>query len=788
MGNQPIQTAAVLGSGVMGSGIAALLAGAGVKTYLLDIVPKDAGPKDRNRIATENLKAALKAKPAPFYSSSDAALVIPGNFEDDLAKLADCDWVIEVVVENLEIKRSLIAKVATAVGPNTIVTSNTSGIDIDAIVEGLPVEFAARWFGTHFFNPPRYMKLLEIIPGKHTAAHNLARIEAFGRDKLGKGIVWAKNTPNFIANRIGVYGMLKTLHTMEAEGLSIPEVDLLFGKAAARPKTGVFKTADLVGIDTMVHVAKNTYAAVTDDPQRDVFLLPDFVQKLVDAGRLGNKTKGGFYTKDDSGRKVLDWKSGEYVDLDKPSFPCVDAAKKVDDPAERVATLLKGRDKGARFAFTVTAHTLCYTASLIPQIADSIVEVDRAMRWGYNWELGPFEIWDAIGVAASVKRMDKLGIAVPQNVRDMLAKGGKRFYKRSKKGLFAWDLVAGKYVAVAEDSKNIRLPLVKDAGGLIERNSGASLLDLGDGVLGVEFHTKMNAIDADIIGMLLKAVDKAEDEGWNGVVIGNHGDAFSAGANLLLVFMQAQQQAWDALEQMTREFQNANMRLKYSRVPVVAAVKGLALGGGCEIPMHCDRVVLAGDTFMGLVEVGVGLIPGAGGCKESIVKLQAGLPYGVPVNLMPLTEKAFVNIATAKVSTSGKEVIENGHVNPWQGRVVLNADHVIYTAKQEVLSLAVAGYEPPRRVPVKLGGGGVYGALLVGADGFARSGLASEYDLHIAKKLAKVLTGGNVPEGMEVDEQFLLDLEREAFLSLCGEEKTQQRIQHMLMHNKPLRN
>jgi len=790
MSVQKIETAAVLGSGVMGSGIAALLAGAGVRTYLLDIVPRDlAKGGDRNAIANGNLKAALKARPAPFYSADDAKRIRTGNFEDDLDVLAECDWVIEVVVENLKIKQELMAKVSGRVKDTAIVSTNTSGIDVDAIVEGLPEAFRARWLGTHFFNPARYMKLLEIIPGKDSDPAVVQRAADLGRDVFGKGIVYAKNTPNFIANRIGAYGMMYTVNRMLEDGLTIAQVDAILGKPMGRPKTAVFKTGDLVGIDTLAHVAKNIHPAIPHDPQRDVYRVPAFIEKLVEAGQLGDKTGSGFYTKKNGERFVLDYKTGDYQPLERPSFACVDAAKDVEETAQRIAKILNGGDdEGAAFAWKVTAATLTYSASLIPEISDSLVEIDRGMCWGYNWELGPFATWDAIGVAESVERMEKDGFGVPETVVKMLASGARTFYEQRDDGLYYYDLVGGGYKPVDRDPKRIWIPDLERSGGVVERNNGATLLDAGDGVLLVEFHTKMNSVDADLVTMLDTAVERAENEGWKGVVIGNHADAFSAGANLLLVFMHAQQKNWDELGRMISGFQDANMRLKYSSVPVVAAVGGMALGGGCEMPMHCDRVVLAGEAYVGLVEVGVGLIPAGGGVKEMICKFQAGIPRSVAVSPIQLVQKPFENIATAKVSTSGKEAIENGHLLPWQARVVLNRDHIIQYAKQEVVGLHTAGYEPPARREIKLAGGSAYGALVLGVDGFRRSGYATEYDVAIGRRLAKALTGGDIPENTPVDEQRVLDLEREAFLSLCGEEKTQARIQHMLKTNRPLRN
>ncbi len=611
---------------------------------------------------------------------------------------------IEVIVENLKIKQGLMAKVSKRVNDTAIISTNTSGIDVDAIVEGLPDGFRSRWLGTHFFNPARYMKLLEIIPGKDTDAVVTERVADIGRNVLGKGIVFAKNTPNFIGNRIGAYGMMYTVNRMLEDGLTIAQVDAILGKPLGRPKTAVFKTADLVGIDTLAHVAKNIYPAIPNDPQRDAYQVPEFIEKMIEAGRLGNKTRGGFYTKKKGDRFVLDHTTGEYQPLERPSFASVDEAKGIEDTAQRIKKILtEGADEGAAFAWNVTAATLAYSAGLIPEISDNLVEIDRGMRWGYNWELGPFETWDAIGVAESAERMEKDGLSVPEWVKKMLAGGAATFYEQRDDGLYYYDLIDAGYKPLDRDPKRIWIPDVKRrANGVVDSNDGATLLDAGDGVLLVEFQTKMNAVDANIVTMLDAAVEKAEAEGWKGVVIGNHADAFSAGANLFLVFVHAQKQNWDELGEMISGFQSVNMRLKYSNVPVVAAVGGMALGGGCEIPMHCDRVVLAGEAYVGLVEVGVGLIPAAGGVKEMICKFQAGIPRDVVVPPLNLVQKAFENIATAKVSMSGKEAIENGHLLPWQTRVVLNRDHIIQYAKQEVLGLHMAGYEPPERRVIKL--------------------------------------------------------------------------------------
>jgi 3-hydroxyacyl-CoA dehydrogenase len=517
--------------------------------------------------------------------------------------------------------------------------------------------------------------------------------------------------------------------------------------------------------------------------------VPDFVNTMVERKQLGNKTKGGFYKKEGKERFVLDWKTGDYKPLEKVSFPCVENAKGIEDVRKRVkSVLMESDDPGATFAWRGSVMTLIYSALLIPEIADSIVEIDRGMRWGYNWELGPFETWDAIGVRASVERMEKDGYNVPENVKKMLAAGNESFYKEEADGLYAINLVSGKYEKVEADPRDIRTEALRKAGKVIKQNAGATIFDMGDRVLLVEFHTKMNAVDHDIVSAMNDAVDIAEKDGWKGIVIGNHADAFSAGANLLLVFMQAQNGEFDKLGELVDGFQQANMRLRYSSVPVVAAVGGLALGGGCEIAMHANHVVLAGESYVGLVEVGVGLIPAGGGTKDFLVKMQEGNADGVPKMPLPSTQRAFETIAMAKVATSGKEAIDSGFFRPWEATVVLNRDHIIHAAKQQVIAMHTAGFKAPRPFKITLGGGGTYGALLVGADGLKKSGFASEYDIEIAKQLAKILTGGKIPEGTVVDENTVLGYEKDAFLTLLKNQKTLDRIQHMLMKNKPLRN
>ncbi len=802
-----IRKAAVLGSGVMGSAIAAHLANAGIPSVLLDIVPRELSPDEqkrgltlasppvRNRLARAALDAALRAKPAPFFHNALQGLIEIGNFEDDFGRIADCDWIIEVVVENMAIKKKLLARVAENRKPDSIVSTNTSGLSVAGMSADCPKEFRQHFLGTHFFNPVRYMKLLEIIPGPDTGAEVVEFMAEFGERVLGKGIVYCKDTPNFIGNRIGVYGMLQTMHLMLEKGYSVEEVDAITGPPLGHPRSASFRTGDLAGLDTLVHVCENVYESVPGDESREGFRVPQFVKDLVAEGRLGNKTGGGFYreSKDAEGNRIFlvrDPKSGQDRPAEKVKIDSLNLAKNLDDPADRIRSTVYADDRGGQLAWPLTRDTLAYSARRIGEIADSLVEIDRGMRWGYNWDLGPFEVWDAIGVAKSVKRMKADGTAVPGWVGDMLASGKETFYVRRNGACLAYSPGKKDYVPVEVHPRIILLPSLKERNHLVRSNASASLVDLGDGVLCLEFHSKMNSVDADIISMLSEAVDAASAN-YEGLVIANHDpQSFSAGANLMLVYLAAQSQQWTEIERLVNDFQQANMKLKTSPCPVVVAPAGLALGGGAEMVLHGTSVRAHCELYCGLVEVGVGLVPGAGGVKEMAVRASSGLPEGgqIPIDLTPFIFKAFENIAMAKVSTSAEEARENGFLKPSDG-VTLNRDHLIQDAKDEVLHQARIGFK--RALPrsdVRVGGDATAAVLVAGVQGLVRSGFASEYDLKIATKLAHALTGGQVATGTKVSEQYLLDLEREAFLSLVAEAKTQERIQHMLTTNKPLRN
>lgn len=784
----------------MGSGIAAHLANAGIPTLMLDIVPPepaaDAGGREkgaafRNRLAARGLDAIRKSRPPLLYSPTDIERIAIGNLEDDLEKAAECDWMIEAVTENLDVKKALFDRVEKVRRPGTIVTSNTSGISISRMAEGRTEEFRRHFLVTHFFNPVRYMKLLELVPGEDTDPEVQDGIAKFGERRLGKGIVFGKDTPNFIGNRIGVFGMMYAMHAMVEDGLSIEEADKVLGPAMGRPKSAAFGTADLVGIDTLLHVSENVYANLPDDPKRGTFLPPPFVAEMASRGWLGRKSQGGFYRMEGKGeaktRLVLDYRTLDYRPAEKVSYPSLEAAKEEDDPGARIRKVIAGDDKAAAYAWKVLSETLLYCAACIPEIADDVVNVDHAIRWGFNWSLGPFETWDAIGLPDSVDRMRREGKTIPDNVETMLAAGNTSFYRRREGTSEHFDFARGGYLPVPVSPDVISLPAARERNRVVAGNQGATLYDIGDGVLCLEFHTKVNAVDGDVVAMMNEGVAAAEN-GFAGMVIANHAENFSVGANLMLLYLEAQNRNFAGIEKMVREFQNACMRLRYSEKPVVAAPAGMALGGGAEICLGADRIRAAAETYMGLVEVGVGLLPAGGGTKEMVVRHLEGIPAGVAADPLPFLRKAFETIGMAKVSGSAKEARELGFLRPWD-RISIQRDFLIQEAKNTVLAMNREGYEPPRpRTDVSLPGRSEFSAFAYGLYTMKVAGQITEYDERIGKKIAFVMTGGDVPRGTKLSEQDLLDLEREAFLSLCGEEKTQARIQYMLMKGKPLRN
>lgn len=786
-----IETAGVIGAGVMGAAIAAHLAGAGIRTHLLDIVPPNLtdeerkNPKARNRFAESGLERALKAKPAAFFDPEAARLVIPGNLDDHKARLNECDLVIEAVVENIDVKRKLFASIAPELRPDAILATNTSGLSIGALSAALPEALRSRFVVLHFFNPVRYMRLLEVAPGPQTEPAVLQRMAAFG-EFLGKGIVYAKDTPNFVANRIGVFAMMLTLHEMLKAGLDVESVDKITGPPMGRPKSAAFGTADLVGLDTLVHVANNCADSLTNDEERATFAIPDFVKDLLDKKLLGRKTDGGFYKKVGADLLVYDVEKKTYRPQNKVRFDSLGAIRNESDVGKRLKALIGFDDPAGRFAWKLLSRTLLYSARRVGEIADDIVNIDRAMRWGFNWDLGPFEAWDAIGVRESAKRMQADGLDVPSWVTSMLERGQERFYGTSPDKPSFFELKTQKMAGIPADPREISLAGLKaDPKRVVQTNAGASLVDLGDGVLCVEFHTKLNTLDSDVIQMLGQAVDVAE-KGFDALVIGNQGEHFCAGANLMLIAMAAQQKAFDQIDQVVVALQRGLQRVKYARVPVVAAPFQYTLGGGAEVAMAATARQAHAETYMGLVEVGVGLIPAGGGCLRMVERYTQGL-VGTGIDLLPLIGQASLNIATAKVATSAEEAKSLRYLLPSDG-ISLNSARLLHEAKQRALGLARAGYRPP--LPPLLPAAGYDAARTIGARiwGMVEGGYASPHDALIANKVAFVLCGGRVGAGTLLPEQHFLDLEREAFVSLATEEKTQQRVQHMLMQGKPLRN
>jgi 3-hydroxyacyl-CoA dehydrogenase len=800
-----IERAAVLGAGTMGAQIAAHLANAGVPTLLLDIPPRELTAAElkkglsletkevRNRIAHNGLEAAKKAKPAAFFAPELASLVSLGNFDDDLAGIKNCDLIIEAVVENLDIKRKLYERVEQFRSPGSIVASNTSGIPIRQLAKGRSEDFRRHFLGVHFFNPPRYLHLVEIIRTEWTKPEVSCFMFGFLDQRLGKGVVPAKDRPNFIANRIGTFGALHTIKTMLEDGYSIEEVDKMTGPAVGRPKSATFRTFDIVGLDVFTHVIKNLYEALLEDEEREMFVAPEFLSRMVERGILGNKTKGGFYQKQKGGGDkkeflVVDPDTLEYRPAARIKLPSLDVARNIEDTSERIKTLVWGKDRVATFLWKTLTRTLAYAAKRIPEIADTVVEVDRAMRWGFGWELGPFEAWDAIGVEKSVARMKEEGQSVPENVERMLAAGGKSFYKKENGERLYFDLANGKYLPLVDPLGVISLKSVKDRTGVIKRNAGASLIDLGDGVACLEFHSKMNAIGGDNLQMLKFALGEVE-KNFLGLVVGNQGTNFSVGANLMLMLMEAQDENWEDLDMMARAFQASTMSLRYSPKPVVVAPFQLVFGGGCEMVLHADRVRAAAETYIGLVEVGVGIIPAGGGTKEMLVRMLDSIPTTVDdADPFPFVKRAFETIALAKVASSAEEARSFGFLRD-HDTVSMNADRLIADAKQEVLALAAQGYvQPQQRNDILALGSPALATLKLGIHQMQRAGFISEHDAEIGVHLARILTGGDLNHQTRVSEQYLLDLEREAFLSLIGKRKTQERIAHMLKTGKPLRN
>ncbi|HEY4554277.1 MAG TPA: 3-hydroxyacyl-CoA dehydrogenase NAD-binding domain-containing protein, partial [Bacillaceae bacterium] len=764
-------------------------------TLLLDMVPKELSEEDKSKGLTADDKAfrdkyaslaiqkLFKQKPAPLTNKQKAELLTVGNLEDDLEKLGEADWIIEVVVENLKVKKMVFEQVDQHRKPGSIVSSNTSGISVEAMAEGRSEDFQKHFMGTHFFNPPRYLKLLEIIPTEKTDPEVLEYMKTFSEDILGKGVVIAKDTPNFIANRIGTYGLLVTVREMLKGGYSVGEVDSVTGPLIGRPKSATFRTLDVVGLDTFIHVANNVYEQVSGD-EKKVFEVPEFMRKMNEKGWLGSKSGQGFYLKKGKDILELNPETLEYGERKKMKTPALEMAKQAKGTASKMKALVYSDDRAGKLLWNITAPVLSISAQLLGDISDDILSIDRAMKWGFGWRYGPFETWDAIGVEKSVKKMEEEGIPVPEWVREMLAQGYTTFYKEENGSVSVY--AKGEYRPVINNPKELDLHLLKKQGKLLKKNTGASFIDLGDGVVLLEFHSPNNAIGFDIIQMINHAIDETEKH-YKGLVIGNQGKNFCVGANLAMILMAAQDDDIFEIDMVVRQFQQAMMRIKYSTKPVVAAPFGMTLGGGAEVCLPSAHIQASMETYMGLVEAGVGLIPGGGGNKELYIKTLRNFPKGIEFDLQKVANQVFETIALAKVSTSADEARDTHFLNRTDGMSV-NGDHLLHDAKQAVLSLYEQGYTPPAREKVPVTGETGYATLLLGAEAMRLSGYISDHDMKIAKKLAYVIAGGKVPFGTEVDEQYLLDLEREAFLSLVAEPKSQQRMQHMLVKGKPLRN
>ena len=793
-----IRKAAVLGAGVMGAGIAAHLANAGIPVMLLDIVPPKAAPGEdtsskafRNKFGAGALERFKKTKPAPLFTAAHQRLITIGNLEDDLALLADCDWIVEAVTERLDIKQALLAKVESVAKPTAIISSNTSGLSISGMLEGRSDAFKKRFCVTHFFNPVRYMKLLELVAGTETAPDVLPTMHAFGEEKLGKGIVYGKDTTNFIANRIGVYGMMQIMQEMQAADLTVEEVDKIFGPAMGRPSSAVFRTADIVGLDTFVHVSQNCFDTLLDDPERGIFEIPEFAKKMVASGQLGDKTGQGFYkkTRGADGKSAIlayDLATGEYREQKKVRFDSLGAVKPIEETGPRIKALLGMDDKAAKFAKRATLAVLAYSALRIPEIADDVVNIDRGMRWGFGWELGPFETWDALGVAETVAAMKEQGLTVAPWVDAMLAAGRTSFYAYDGATLTYWDISTGASKAVATNPRALTIAHLRRTTKKVKENFGASLWDMGDGIACVEFHTKQNSIDDDIVRMLDEGLSIAERD-FRGLVIANDSDRFSIGANIFALFMAAQNQQWEGIRELVTSFQRVNQRLRYSPIPVVTAPTGLTLGGGAEVSMAGNAIQANSELYMGLVEVGVGLIPGGSGNLQLLRNVYGPVATDPDFDAMPYLKKVFLTIATAKVATSAEEARDFGFLTAADG-VSMNRDLQIGDAKARAIGMAESGFRPPRPTSFLLPGANGRATIDMLLYDMEVNGQISAHDRLIANKLAYVLTGGDTSATSLVSEERLLELEAEAFLSLCGEEKSLARVQAMLATNKPLRN
>ncbi|HAT65569.1 MAG TPA: 3-hydroxyacyl-CoA dehydrogenase [Flavobacteriaceae bacterium] len=802
MSKRRINKVAVIGSGIMGSGIACHFANIGVEVLLLDIVPRELTDAEkakgltledkvvRNRIVNGDLQKAIKSNPAPLYHKSFANRINTGNLEDDIAKVKDVDWIIEVVVERLDIKKQVFENLEKHRTPGTIITTNTSGIPIKFMSEGRSEDFQKHFCGTHFFNPPRYLKLFEIIPGPKTNPEILEFLNGYGEKFLGKTTVVAKDTPAFIGNRIGIFGIQSLFHLVKEMGLTVEEVDKLTGPVIGRPKSATFRTVDVVGLDTLVHVANGIYENCPNDEAHDLFKLPNFVQTLVDNKWLGSKSGQGFYKKvrkEDGSSEILtlDLDSMEYRSSKRASFATLELTKSVDKVIDRFPILINGKDKAGDFYRQNFAGMFAYVTHRIPEISDELYKIDDAMKAGFGWEHGPFEIWDAVGLDKGLELMEAAGKEPAAWIQEMKAAGATSFYTVKDGATYYYDIPQKKHVKVPGQDAFIILDNIRKSNEVF-KNSGVVVEDLGDGILNCEFQSKMNSIGGDVLTGLNKAIDLAEKD-FDGLVVGNQGANFSVGANIGMIFMMAVEQEYDELNAAIKFFQDSVMRLRYSSIPTVVAPHGMTLGGGCEMTLHADRVVAAAESYIGLVEFGVGVIPGGGGSKEMALRASDSfMKDDVELNRL---QEYFLTIGMAKVSTSAYEAYDLDILKKGKDIVVVNKDRQIATAKAVARQMADQGYtKPVKRKDVKVLGKQALGMFLVGTDSMEASKYISEHDQKIANKLAYVMAGGDLSEPTLVTEQYLLDLEREAFLSLCGERKTLERLQHMIQKGKPLRN
>ena len=802
MNKRRIKKVAIIGSGIMGSGIACHFANIGVEVLLLDIIPMELTDREkaegltledkivRNRLVNDALTASLKSKPSPIYHTSFSKRITTGNLEDDISKVANVDWIMEVVVERLDIKKQVFEKLEKHRTPGTLITSNTSGIPIKFMSEERSEDFQKHFCGTHFFNPARYLKLFEIIPGPKTDASVLNFLNAYGEQFLGKTSVVAKDTPAFIGNRIGIFSIMSLFHTIKAMNLTIEEVDKLTGPVIGRPKSATFRTVDVVGLDTLVHVANGIADNCKNDEQLELFELPDFINTMVQNKWLGSKTGQGFYKKNISkdGKKEilsLDLNTLEYRSAQRAKFTTLELTKTIDKVIDRFKVLISGKDKAGEFYRKSFAALFAYVSNRIPEITDELYKIDDAMKAGFGWEHGPFQIWDAIGVEEGIDIMKAEGLEPASWINEMLSSGSKSFYSVKNGATYFYDIPKKSQEKIPGQDSFIILDNIRKSKEVF-KNSGVVIEDLGDGILNCEFQSKMNTIGGDVLAGLNKAIDLAEKE-YQGLIVGNQGANFSVGANIGMIFMMAVEQEYDELNAAIKYFQDTMMRMRYSSIPTISAPHGMSLGGACELSMHADKVVAAAETYIGLVEFGVGVIPGGAGSKEMALRASDTFRKGdVELNIL---QEYFLTIGMAKVSTSAYEAFDLGILQKGKDVIVVNKDRQIAIAKEHAKLMAEMGYtQPPKRNDIKVLGKQALGMFLVGTDAMEASKYISEHDHKIANKLAYVMAGGDLSEPTYVSEQYLLDLEREAFLSLCTERKTLERIQHMLKTGKPLRN